>query len=74
VLALYGVAFGAGIGAVLGLISHALTGGRRDFSSRTAFVAQSYDVIVGSDLAERAIGLLERPDAPGRGTAGNRAG
>jgi hypothetical protein len=74
VLALYGIVFGAAVGAVLGLVGHALTGGRRDFRSRMAFVADSYDVVVASDLATQAINLLEGPRGPGRGTVDTHFG
>lgn len=66
-LALYGAVFGAVLGAVLGALAHAMTGGRRDFSSVPGMVADSYDVLVDADVADRAAHLLEAPGAPGRG-------
>ena len=42
-LALYGLIFGAVAGGLLGLLGHALTGGRRDFSSVAGMRAESYD-------------------------------
>jgi hypothetical protein len=47
-------------GAVFGLIAHALTGGRRDFASRSALVAGRYDVRVDPAHADEARELLAR--------------
>ncbi|MCD0447259.1 hypothetical protein LO763_26955 [Glycomyces sp. A-F 0318] len=66
-LALYGAVFGAVVGGVAGLVAHALTGGRRDFSSVGSLQANSYDVFVEAAYAAEAIELLEAADAPGRG-------
>ncbi len=53
-LSFYGLLFGALIGAAFGLISHALSGGRRDFSSVGAMRADSYDVVADEEVAESA--------------------
>jgi hypothetical protein len=53
-LAFYGLLFGALIGAAFGLVSHALSGGRRDFSSVGAMRAESYDVVADDEVAESA--------------------
>jgi hypothetical protein len=53
-LAFYGLLFGALIGAAFGLISHALSGGRRDFSSVGVMRAESYDVVADDEVAESA--------------------
>jgi hypothetical protein len=53
-LAFYGLLFGALIGAAFGLVSHALSGGRRDFSSVGAMRAESYDVVADEEVAESA--------------------
>jgi hypothetical protein len=45
---------GALIGAAFGLISHALSGGRRDFSSVEEMRADSYDVMAEEEVAENA--------------------
>ncbi|MEU8608890.1 general stress protein [Actinoplanes sp. NPDC048791] len=71
-LALYGAIFGAVVGGLLGLLGHALTGGRRDFSSVAGMRAESYDVLVDAKFAPEAIRLLEAPAAPGRGRAVGR--
>lgn len=61
VLAVWGLLIGAVIGAVIGLIAHALSGGRRDFSSVSTVRAERYDVLAEADVAaemERAIAEL----------------
>jgi hypothetical protein len=57
-LALDGLWFGALVGAALGLIAHALTGGRRDFAAVGGFRAKHYDVVADEPLADEAEGLL----------------
>ena len=57
-LALYGLIFGAILGALIGLISHALAGGRRDFSSVGAIEANRYNVMADEEVAEEASRLL----------------
>lgn len=67
--ALYGAVFGAVLGALLGLVGHAMTGGRRDFSSVAGMRAESYDVLIDARHAAQAEQLLDAPGAPGRGRA-----
>jgi Heat induced stress protein YflT domain len=55
---LVAIALGAVWGAVFGGVAHAMTGGRRDFSSVSSLVANSYRITVPADLAERARDLL----------------
>jgi uncharacterized membrane protein len=57
-LALYGLVFGAVLGALIGLIGHAMTGGRRDFSSIISTRADTYDVMVDVDYVASANDLL----------------
>ena len=57
-LILGGIAIGAAWGAVIGLIAYAATGGRRDFTSLTAIVAERYDVVADVEYAPRARELL----------------
>ena len=57
-LILGGIAIGAAWGAVIGLIAYAATGGRRDFTSLTAIVAERYDVVADVEHAPRARELL----------------
>ncbi|RCW42872.1 hypothetical protein DFQ14_108132 [Halopolyspora algeriensis] len=68
-LALYGAILGAIIGAVIGLIAHAMSGGRRDFSSMPNLRADSYDLLVDSDYADQATTMLNSAGAPGLGRA-----
>lgn len=55
---IYGIIAGAIIGAIIGLIAHALSGGRRDFSSVGRMQAERYDVMVDSEVAGEARKLL----------------
>lgn len=55
-----GVIVGAVWGAVFGGVAQAATGGRRDFSSRSAMVALTYDVVVEPEYGEQARQLLAR--------------
>jgi hypothetical protein len=59
-LVLWGLVWGLIAGAVFGLISHALTGGRRDFVSTTDLVADEYEVFVESEHVMSARQLLGR--------------
>lgn len=58
VLALYGLVIGALIGAVTGLGAHALSGGRRDFSSVPRLDASRFEVVADVELAEQAAAML----------------
>jgi len=53
-LAFWGLVIGAVIGAIVGLLVHALSGGRRDFSSVAGFQAGRDDVVAESAVAEQA--------------------
>ncbi|HSH79009.1 MAG TPA: general stress protein [Herpetosiphonaceae bacterium] len=72
VLGFYGLIFGAIIGAIIGLIGHALSGGRRDFSSTSGLQAERYNVMVDDDLADEAARLLAGMAGPA--VAAERAG
>ncbi len=52
--------FGAALGAVTGGIGHAMTGGRRDFASKTSVVPTSYDILCQHQHVEHARDLLAR--------------
>ena len=54
------VLIGAAWGAVFGAIAHAMTGGRRDFTSRSSLQAGQYAVNVDAETAEQARQLLTR--------------
>ncbi|WFE29010.1 hypothetical protein O7623_07455 [Solwaraspora sp. WMMD791] len=45
---------GAVWGAIFGAVAHAMTGGRRDFSSRSLLQASQYGVTVDAEFAEQA--------------------
>ena len=52
-LILLGLVYGAGFGIIFGLVSYWMTGGKRDFLSRSQILAHHYDVHVTTDgLAE----------------------
>ncbi|WP_062641021.1 general stress protein [Streptomyces maremycinicus] len=58
VLMLSGLAYGALFGALFGFAGHALSGGHRDFSSRSQIVAARYDVVADTEVAEEAKNVL----------------
>lgn len=74
VLAIWGVIVGGVIGMVLGLIGHALSRGRRDFSSVSTVRAERYDVLADADVADEAKGALVDIDPPTRQTSHLRSG
>jgi hypothetical protein len=55
-----GLWFGALIGAVMGLVAHALTRGQRDFASIGAMQAERYEVMVDADVADEAARLVQQ--------------
>ena len=59
-LLLFGVLYGAAFGVVFGLVGYAMTGGRRDFTSRSSIVAKSYQILCDSRHADAARDLLAR--------------
>jgi hypothetical protein len=52
------VLYGAVFGAVFGFVGHAMSGGRRDFTSRSKIVASSYEIRCTWAEADRARELL----------------
>jgi hypothetical protein len=61
-LAFDGLWFGAILGAIAGMLAHALTRGRRDFASVRSMEADRYDVVVDEELAaeaKRALAALD---------------
>jgi hypothetical protein len=54
------VIFFAFWGAAFGAVAHAMTGGRRDFASRSALAAGRYEVRVTAEHAAKASQLLQR--------------
>lgn len=66
VLLLSGVGYGAVFGVIFGIIGYALTGGRRDFTSRSQIVAGRYDILCEHQHAEQARNLLARLSLSGQ--------
>jgi hypothetical protein len=58
-IVLWAVLWGAIAGALYGLVSHAMTRGRRDFLSTAQLAADRYEVLVPADLADRARALVQ---------------
>jgi Heat induced stress protein YflT domain len=58
VLMLSGLVYGAVFGAIFGFAGHALSGGHRDFASRSQIVAARYDVVADTEVADEAKNLL----------------
>jgi hypothetical protein len=57
-LILDGLWFGAVVGALFGLLSHAMLGGRRDFASVGAMRANRYELLVDDEVAAEAERLI----------------
>ena len=62
---LLGLLYGAVFGALFGIVTYSLTGGRRDFTSRSQIVASTYDVLCQAQRAEEARGILAKFDLRG---------
>lgn len=59
-LVLGGVLYGGLFGLIFGIVSYAVTGGRRDFTSASQIVATSYEVTCMSTRADEAAVILNR--------------
>ncbi|MEN3308630.1 MAG: hypothetical protein V7603_4832 [Micromonosporaceae bacterium] len=57
---LAGLVIGAVWGAIFGAVAHAMSGGRRDFTSRSSLSASQYAISVDAEFAEQARQLLTR--------------
>jgi hypothetical protein len=57
--------FGTVVGALMGLLTHALLRGRRDFASVPAIVADRYDVVADPELVDEATRLLNERRSSG---------
>jgi hypothetical protein len=57
---LAGLIIGAVWGAIFGAVAHAMSGGRRDFTSRSSLSASQYAVSVDAEFADQARQLLAR--------------
>jgi hypothetical protein len=73
-LSIFAVALvGAGFGMLFGIISYALTGGRRDFTSTSQIVASEYEVLCLAEQAGAARDMLRRlPGGHGRQVTSER--
>jgi hypothetical protein len=58
-IVLYGLIWGAVVGALLSSIVQAASGGQRDFRSASRMTADHYDVMVDDDVADEAARLLD---------------
>jgi hypothetical protein len=54
------IAYGAVFGAVFGFVGHSLSGGRRDFTSRSRIVSSRYEILCSWNEADRAREVLSR--------------
>ncbi|MEE6262006.1 general stress protein [Plantactinospora sonchi] len=61
---LVGLVIGAIWGAIFGAIAHAMTGGRRDFTSASSLRANQYAVTVDATFADQARQLISRMNWP----------
>jgi hypothetical protein len=52
--------YGAVFGAIFGFVGHALSGGKRDFTSRSKIVASSYEIRCTWAEADKAREVLDR--------------
>ena len=59
------ILYGAVFGAVFGFVGHAMSGGRRDFTSRSKIVASTYEVRCTWAEADRAREVLTGLTHPG---------
>jgi hypothetical protein len=52
--------YGAVFGTIFGFVSHALSGGKRDFTSRSKIVSSRYEIVVVWAQADKAREVLAR--------------
>jgi hypothetical protein len=57
--------YGAVFGAIFGFVSHALSGGKRDFTSRSKIVSSRYEIVVVWAQADKAREVLAKLQATG---------
>ena len=57
---LFSVAWGAVFMTIFGLVGYSMTGGRRDFTSRSMTIAAHYEIFCGHQQAEEARNLLAK--------------
>jgi hypothetical protein len=59
-LVAFGLVYGAAFGAIFAVVRHSLSGGRRDFTSRSQIVATTYDVVCSWPKLDQAKAVLAR--------------
>lgn len=59
-LVLSALVYGAAFGAIFGFAGHALSGGKRDFTSRSKIVSSRYEIVCTWAEADRAREVLAR--------------
>jgi hypothetical protein len=52
--------YGAAFGAIFGFVGHALSGGKRDFTSRSKIVSSRYEIVVVWAQADKAREVLSK--------------
>jgi heat induced stress protein YflT len=62
-LVLSALAYGAVFGAIFGFVGHSLTGGKRDFTSRSKIVSSHYEIVCTWAEADKAREVLSRLQA-----------
>jgi hypothetical protein len=60
ILVVSALIYGAAFGAIFGFVSHALSGGKRDFTSRSKIVSSRYEIVVVWAEADKAREVLAR--------------
>ncbi|MFE5335313.1 general stress protein [Isoptericola sp. NPDC056573] len=71
---LVGIGLGAGFGLLFSVLSYALTGGRRDFTSSSQIVASTYAILCAAEQAGEARSMLrESPGGLGKARHGATA-
>ncbi|SKC50897.1 general stress protein [Krasilnikoviella flava] len=69
---LVGIGLGAGFGLLFSVLSYALTGGRRDFTSSSQIVASTYAILCAAEQASEARSMLrESPGGTGKPRRGS---
>lgn len=59
-LVIAALAYGAAFGAIFGFVSHTLSRGKRDFTSRSKIVSSRYEIVVVWAQADKAREVLAR--------------
>jgi hypothetical protein len=73
-LVLYGIVAGGALGAVFGALTHAATGGERDFTSVRGMQAERFEVLVDEEVAGHALDILRSAGMPVGSGSGSTIG